>query len=330
MPRKAQNKPEPAEVASDGAAAAVAVAPAPTPAPTASPAAASQPPAAPKKGGRGKKADTSAEKAPSEKAPSEKPPSGKAAPAEKASESAAEKKAPAEKAPDEKPAEKKTPASEEKAPSEKAPAAKKPRRKNVLAVRPESVPESNAEVKPRAPRRVPTAESVKQEFEELVKEIETEITRLKASQAKSKGVKFLLTVNKKVKALSGHALRLTKEKKVVKRDNANSGFRKPVQISPELAKFIGWAPSELHSRTEVTKFFCDYIEKNNLQNPNDGRQIMVENDPKLKKLLKYDSAKDDKPLTYYSLQTYLKDHYVKSAAPAAATAAPASTPAKKA
>ena len=37
--------------------------------------------------------------------------------------------------------------------------------------------------------------------------------------------------------------------------------------------------------------------------------LLVEDDPNLKKLLKFD-GKDKKPLTYYSLQTYLKSHFL--------------------
>ena len=91
--------------------------------------------------------------------------------------------------------------------------------------------------------------------------------------------------------------------------NTNSGFLKPVQISSDMAKFTGWDPNELKSRVQVTKYLCNYIRENNLQNPNDKRQIIPDN--KLSKLIKYDSKKETEPLRYYSLQRFLKPHFMK-------------------
>ncbi len=159
-------------------------------------------------------------------------------------------------------------------------------------------------------RQVPTRDSVMAEFKNLIESIDEEIVKLRETTAKSKGVKFLRTINKRIRILQKHALRISKQqRKTVKRNNVNSGFRKPVQISNELTKFTGWEQGVMRSRVDVTKFICDYIKKNNLQNPEDRRQIRVEEDANLKKLLKYD-GKDKQPLTYYTLQTYLKHHFL--------------------
>jgi chromatin remodeling complex protein RSC6 len=91
-------------------------------------------------------------------------------------------------------------------------------------------------------------------------------------------------------------------------NNTNSGFLKPVKISSDMAKFTGWNPEEPHSRVEVTKYICDYIKENNLQNPADRREIQP--DSKLQKLLGLKN-KEDEGLKYYSLQTHLKKHFVK-------------------
>uniref|UniRef100_A0A6C0EK53 DM2 domain-containing protein n=1 Tax=viral metagenome TaxID=1070528 RepID=A0A6C0EK53_9ZZZZ len=205
-------------------------------------------------------------------------------------------------------------------PSSRKPKSKKeeatvaPETKTVTESVAETVDETTTEsaVETKKKRHVPTKESVEQEFDELVTSIEEEIARLRESTAKSKGVKFLRTVNKKVKTLRAHTLRVTKQRKRTgRKNNSNSGFLKPVGISEELAKFTGWDPSKLRSRVDVTKFICAYIKEKKLQNPENGREIRVETDPKLQKLLKYDKKKDDKPLTYYSLQTYLKPHFKK-------------------
>ena len=156
-------------------------------------------------------------------------------------------------------------------------------------------------------RRVPSRDSVDDEFTDLVSMINDEILRLRESSTKTKGVKFLRSLGKKVKTLHGHAGRVMKQKKKVKRkNNQNSGFLKPVCISNDMAKFTGWDPEQLRSRVDVTKYICNYIKENDLQNPEDRREIKA--DKKLQKLLGY-NPKTDKPLTYYRIQTYMKNHF---------------------
>jgi chromatin remodeling complex protein RSC6 len=181
---------------------------------------------------------------------------------------------------------------------------------------PQETSESNEDATTQATtktRHVPTRESVEREFTEIVQSIEDEINKLRASTAKSKGVKFLRSINKRVKNLKNHALRISKQKTTNRRKNVNSGFLKPVQISADLARFTGWNQSELKSRVDVTKYICDYVKQHNLQDSKDRRNIKVNEDPKLQKLLKYD-PKENKPLTYYSLQTYLKSHFTPAPA----------------
>ena len=157
-------------------------------------------------------------------------------------------------------------------------------------------------------RRVPTKETIVTDFDELVSVVQGEIDRLREASGRQKGVKFLRSLNKSIKALRGHSVRVMKQKtKPNRKNNTNSGFLKPVQLSKEMAKFTGWDHSELRSRVDVTKYICNYIRENNLQNPDDRRQIVA--DKKLANLLQYDSKSDDKPLTYYRIQTYMKKHF---------------------
>jgi chromatin remodeling complex protein RSC6 len=86
-----------------------------------------------------------------------------------------------------------------------------------------------------------------------------------------------------------------------------SGFMKPVKISKEMAKFTGWDGRELKSRVDVTKYLCNYIKNNDLQNEADRRQIKP--DKKLAKLLNYDEKKDGCPLTYFYLQKKMQPHF---------------------
>ena len=153
-------------------------------------------------------------------------------------------------------------------------------------------------------------------FDDLVKMLQDEIQRLRNEPIKTKGIKFLRSLNKRVKTLRSQTIRAMKQKQKQKtkipRKGNNSGFQKPVKISRELAKFAGWPEDELRSRVEVTKYICDYISEHNLQNPNDRRQIKP--DAKLQKLLGYNPKTAKQPLRYFSIQTQLKkqNHFPKN------------------
>lgn len=59
----------------------------------------------------------------------------------------------------------------------------------------------------------------------------------------------------------------------------NSGLSKPMNLSPELQDIIGAGPMP---RTEVTKALWAYIKENNLQDPENKRNIKA--DDKLRKI----------------------------------------------
>lgn len=128
---------------------------------------------------------------------------------------------------------------------------------------------------------------------------------------KPKVLTLLRKVTRQVNLLEKQAFRLVKNKKSVRKNKVVSGFQKPTRISKDLAKFTGWNDTDLHSRVEVTKFICDYIKTNNLQNPQDRRQIVP--DAKLQKLLGYNPKKETEPLRYYSIQFHLNkmNHFPK-------------------
>ena len=152
-------------------------------------------------------------------------------------------------------------------------------------------------------------ESILEEFDNVISIIDLEIEQNRKSP-KCEGIKFLRNILKNIKSLRANSSRLMKKKtKSDRKINCNSGFLKPVGISAEMAKFTGWNPEDLHSRVEVTKYICDYIKENNLQNPADRREIQP--DSKLQKLLDFKN-KEDNALKYYSLQTHLKKHFVKT------------------
>jgi chromatin remodeling complex protein RSC6 len=108
--------------------------------------------------------------------------------------------------------------------------------------------------------------------------------------------KVASAINKQINQIKKYA----KHKNRVKKSNSNSGLQKPMVITPAMAEFAKWPPEDLHSRVDVTKILCEYIKNNDLQNPSNRRQIIM--DPVLKKLLQY----NDDILTYPHMQKHLK------------------------
>ena len=180
--------------------------------------------------------------------------------------------------------------------------------KEVKEVELEDVDDESSQSKKRV---ATTKESILSGFDELILSIENQIESLRENQTKANGIKFLRTLNKKLKSLKNQSQRIKQRNSSVKKTNTNnnSGFLKPVKISADMAKFTGWNATELKSRVDVTKYLCNYIKEHNLQNPEDKRQIIP--DAKLAKLIKYDSKKENEPLRYYSLQRFLKPHFLK-------------------
>ena len=78
---------------------------------------------------------------------------------------------------------------------------------------------------------------------------------------------------------------------------AGGGLARPVTPSPELAAVVGSAPLP---RSEVVSKVWDHIRKNNLQNPNNKREILA--DDKLKKVFGVDKC------TMVEMNTHLSKH----------------------
>ena len=167
-------------------------------------------------------------------------------------------------------------------------------------------------------RRTHTNESVQAEFADLLGKLQVEIDRRKADSSLG-GIKFFRMVKKQVETIGKHVSHISHKRPSNRKGNANSGFLKPVHISKDMAQFAGWDSSQPKSRVDATKALCKYIRDNNLQNPENRRQIFP--DEKLKKLLGYEDGSE--PLTYYSMQTYMKPHFKALAPVAEESAAPA-------
>jgi len=122
-----------------------------------------------------------------------------------------------------------------------------------------------------------------------------------------------LLLRKTVKAIQKElkTAQTQKGKKKEKDPNAPkrkpAGFAKPTKLSPALCDFLGVSHDTEIARTDVTKMLTQYIKDNELQNPENKREIRM--DKKLGGLL---NPPSDVVVTFFTLQTYMKPHFIKS------------------
>ena len=137
-------------------------------------------------------------------------------------------------------------------------------------------------------------------------------------QSFSTEVKELLVV---VKGLQKDYAKAQKQTKKSKKNSTPgtkrnpSGFEKPTHISDQLAEFLGVESGTMMARTGVTRIINEYIKKNDLQNKADRRKI--EPDEKLQAIL---STPKDFPLSYFNLQSSIKNHFKSANSPIEVTA----------
>jgi chromatin remodeling complex protein RSC6 len=196
-------------------------------------------------------------------------------------------------------------------------ASRRSRKEESRQVEPE--PEVQEESEPKQ-RRVVTRDSVESDFNSVLEDIKNEIMSIRTStdKKKSTGRKFLSHIGKRLKQLRSDTLRVAKQRKSSNRaKNTTSGFMKAVPISRDMAKFCNWDASQQRSRVEVTKYLCNYIKENNLQNPD--KRTEINPDERLANLLgiKLDAktkraAAGQPTLTYPGLQKRIQSHFNKS------------------
>ena len=156
-------------------------------------------------------------------------------------------------------------------------------------------------------RRVVNNEEIEKSFDELSASLETELQSLRDDKSHSVGIRFIRSVARQIKSLKSDCFRLLSRKvKKPSQRAGNSGFMKNVDISPEMAKFCGFAANQMVSRVDVTKSICNYVKEKNLQNSADRRQFTP--DAKLGSLLGVTET-----ITYYALQKHIQKHFPKKA-----------------
>jgi upstream activation factor subunit UAF30 len=112
------------------------------------------------------------------------------------------------------------------------------------------------------------------------------------------GVRFLASIASKLKRLQKDVSRASKAKpKRVVQTGVLSGFTLPRTVSSEMSTFAGWELGAKKSRIEITKAICSYIKENNLNDPKERKNVIM--DEKLRSLLKYTEPAS---IPYYSLQ----------------------------
>ena len=89
--------------------------------------------------------------------------------------------------------------------------------------------------------------------------------------------------------------------------STTNGFNKPLDVSEELRKFLGMAPGEQISRSQVTKKLNEYVTEKGLKN---GQNISM--DAPLRSIL---DPPADVQVTFLNIQKYINKHYVKADPP---------------
>lgn len=90
------------------------------------------------------------------------------------------------------------------------------------------------------------------------------------------------------------------EKEAEPKKPRKTGLSVKKEISPELAGFLGRDPAELVARTDVVKGMWDYIKAKNLQNPENKREIFL--DDKMKEVFGCDT------FTMFTMNKYIGAH----------------------
>ena len=92
-----------------------------------------------------------------------------------------------------------------------------------------------------------------------------------------------------------------------KKPRKKTGFALPVTVSDELCEFMGIEKGSKVARPQVTQFLTNYIQNNNIINP-EKKNIIIP-DEKLTKLLGDDIKNIE--LTYFNIQTFMTKHFLK-------------------
>jgi chromatin remodeling complex protein RSC6 len=134
------------------------------------------------------------------------------------------------------------------------------------------------------------------EFNEKINEM---VKQMKELQAYGK------SLDKEFNAVSRQLMKLKKTKNKSS-SRPLSGFAVPSRLTDELYEFLKIQKGTLIARKDVTKMMNEYIIEHNCRNEKDKRNIIP--NEALQKLF---NCGPDEQITYFNLQSYMKQHYLK-------------------
>ena len=135
---------------------------------------------------------------------------------------------------------------------------------------------------------------------------------------KTMSVELKNTKKKYVKVMK--SLTKTKRRRVVNDENGDvvkkepSGFVTPIQLSEELADFMGVPFGTKLPRTVVTKRIISFIKENHLESATNGRNFDLSDDtnPKAVQLKTLFGINKGDEVNYFNLQSHLKKHFIQN------------------
>lgn len=144
-------------------------------------------------------------------------------------------------------------------------------------------------------------------FDNVINRLETIYKDVKHSILELKSLKR--EHNKIVKKATG-GKRVKKIKDPDAPKKPASGFAKPTKISKDLCEFLNLNEGDTIARPQVLKKVSEFIKEHKLEDESDGRIIHLDREggEVLSKLL---GIERDVRLTYFNLQTYMKQHFPK-------------------
>ena len=149
-------------------------------------------------------------------------------------------------------------------------------------------------------KTTPTVNPITQQFSVLLNALSSFKSQISMLSSQVKALEK--NVKKQMKQLEREAA-----KNKSKGNRKASGFAVPTQISKDLCKFMGKPEGSEMARTEVTKYIIQYIKNNNL--PDKTNKKVINPDKALKSLL---NVKANEEVTYFNLQKYMNQHFVKA------------------
>lgn len=87
--------------------------------------------------------------------------------------------------------------------------------------------------------------------------------------------KTMAAFTKQLEQIKKHSYGKKRQRSDVSR---NSGLQKVMPITQTLADFTGWDVNVPKSRVDITRFICAYIDEHKLQNPENKKQILLNDD----------------------------------------------------